>query len=136
MGESSKVLEQMLSQQQSPLCKKGLGANHHKGKFNEPLCFVRPSTFPRYSCSYCGKSGHNNLSCRVKQEVLQGKFQWVPKSKEPIFQSKELCLTTIKDKPQSTKGVSCPQSPSHEFWMFLEGLHIFVDCVFLFLFGF
>ena len=107
MGESSKVLEQMLSQQQSPLCKKGLGALGFKGKYNEPLCFTRPSTFPKSPCSYCGKRGHINLFCRMKQDVLKVKCKWVPRSKL-TFQHKELCLTSFVDLTQP-KGVSCAQ---------------------------
>ena len=107
LGASSKVLDSIISQQQSPLCKKGLGALGFKRKYNEPLCFTRPSTFPKSSCSYCGKRGHINLFCRKKQDVFKGKCKWVPTSK-PTFQHKELCLTSFVDLTQP-KGVSCAQ---------------------------
>ena len=64
---------------QNLLCKKGFGGKIHKGKFNTSLCFDNSKFHSNFMCTYCGKSGHINLFCRMKQRVHDGEFKWVAK---------------------------------------------------------
>ena len=59
---------------QNPLSKKGFGGKFIQRKFNTSLCLENSKFHSNYTCTYCGKAGHINMFCRMKQKVLDGKI--------------------------------------------------------------
>ena len=50
------------------------------------------------------------MFCRMKEKVLDGKFQWILEQNQ-VFHTKEKCLVTIEDDTISTKGVMIFYNP-------------------------
>ena len=91
--------------------KKGFGGNIHQRKLNTSLCSSKFHS--NYTCTYCGKAGYINMFCRMKQKVLDGKFQWIPKQGQNS-KGKEKCFLSIVDNTQSIKGVKFFTNPLFE----------------------